>query len=317
MPRIEDVPPSMLERYFMKLFSIADANGDGVLQPAEFERLLQSSGFNFSQQQISDMMLAADTNRNGVIEYEEFVPVARSLLMGQQDVVDNFIDAVDEADARQQLMQGRNLPMFEREMKKKFLFADKSCTGTLDFKEFRNIVAQMGFPLSPVQTQELMRMVDVNADGKVNYEDFVSVALEMMVKVVIGKNASKLAPPQVQPLQAPSGVRSPPASSDIASLEGRVLAVQSRRIIRSKIKDLFNRMDTDNDGRLTLDELRSALGVQLVECIQATLDPSNDGRVTQYEMRRFFDQECSSAVHNGIPEHRYLEGIVDMLESAI
>merc|ERR1712188_281703 len=48
MPNLADVPDDMLERYFAKLFKVADANGDGVLQPAEFKRLLELSGFNFS-----------------------------------------------------------------------------------------------------------------------------------------------------------------------------------------------------------------------------------------------------------------------------
>ena len=63
-----------------KLFSIADVNGDGVLQPEEFENLLESCGFDLSEEQIAEIVEAADVNHDGVIEYSEFVPVAVDIL---------------------------------------------------------------------------------------------------------------------------------------------------------------------------------------------------------------------------------------------
>ena len=75
MPALSDVPPAMLERYFAKLFAVADVNGDGVLSPAEFKRLLELSGFNFPPETIRELLNAADVNHDGVIEYDEFVTV--------------------------------------------------------------------------------------------------------------------------------------------------------------------------------------------------------------------------------------------------
>ena len=69
-----------LEQYFSKLFSIADANGDGVLQPDELTQLLGLCGFNLSAEEIAQFVSEADTNHDGVIEYSEFVPVATKML---------------------------------------------------------------------------------------------------------------------------------------------------------------------------------------------------------------------------------------------
>ena len=71
MPDLADVPPAMLERYFQKLFQVADANGDGVLQPEELARLLELSGFNFSGAEVNELVDAADVNMDGVIDYDE------------------------------------------------------------------------------------------------------------------------------------------------------------------------------------------------------------------------------------------------------
>jgi len=318
MPRMQDVPPPMLERYFRKLFSIADTNRDGVLQPEEFKRLLELSGFNFSAVQIANLMDAADTNHDGVIQYEEFLPVALSLVNAQQTAVDSYISEQEEEAARQFLLKGQSQAVLERQMRKLFMFADRDSSGFLDFKEFRAVVTQMGVDLTQAQTDKLMRMIDVNRDGQINYEEFVPVAFELLVKVAAGTVQPQPMPttPAPAPASTMSSPSSPGVSSDIASLEGRVLAVQSRRIIRSKIKDLYGRLDTDNDGRLMLSEIAATFGQSVAQRLKATLDPNNDGRVTQYEMRRFFDQECSQAVENGHPEHKYLEGIVDMLQSA-
>ena len=69
-----------LDTYFTGLFAIADANGDGVLQPKELKRLLELCGFVLSAQQIAQFVSEADTNGDGVIEYKEFVPVATKML---------------------------------------------------------------------------------------------------------------------------------------------------------------------------------------------------------------------------------------------
>ena len=67
-----------------ELFTIADANGDGVLQPDELTKLLQMCGFELSAEEIAQFVTEADANQDGVIEYEEFVPVASKMLKAQK-----------------------------------------------------------------------------------------------------------------------------------------------------------------------------------------------------------------------------------------
>lgn len=263
-----------------------------------------------------------------------------SLLSAQQDIIDDYIDDSTEDSVRDYLLQGKTRDQLERHMRKMFLYADESCTGDLSTGEFKSAMAQMGLPLNASQITNLMRMVDVNRDGKVSYEEFVPVAFEVICKVLSGtvqppKPARAAAPaPAPAPVAKPTGwsaynnlYSSKTASEapmrkvevqgndEVASLEGRVLAVQSRRIIRSKIKDLFARLDSDKDGRLTAQELSAAFGSQIAQRIQKSMDANHDGRVTQFEMRRFFDDSCQAAVQSGVAEYKYLEGIVEMLES--
>ena len=76
--------PEHLNAYLKQLFSIADENGDGVLEPDELRTLLKLCGFDLSAKEIEDFVNAADTNHDGVIEYDEFVPVATKMLKSKK-----------------------------------------------------------------------------------------------------------------------------------------------------------------------------------------------------------------------------------------
>lgn len=82
LPSLSDVQPEWLEEYLTKLFHIADANHDGVLQRDELETLLRMSGFELDPKTINNLMAAADVNQDGVIDYQEFIQVAIGILIG-------------------------------------------------------------------------------------------------------------------------------------------------------------------------------------------------------------------------------------------
>jgi len=347
MPRLSEVPAEMLERYLAKLFAVADTNGDGVLQPDEFKRLLEMSGFNLSAQNIARLLDAADVNHDGVIEYEEFIPVALAML-DESKRAKSASNCVSEAQAQEMLLNTYTRPQLERMMKKTFLFADTDCSGYLDYQEFKNCLSSMGLPLTQSQASAVMMAVDVNRDGKVSYEEFVPLCFELIVKAMCDtvepiptqpKKPARVAAVPAEP-EAPVawdsystlyrsrgpaaalvskvtvGARSQqPHAADVASLEGRVLSVQCRRIIRSKVKDLFGQLDTDHDGQLSMDELSLAVGQSVAAQMMAVLDRNQDGFVSQYEMRRFFDDECARQVASGVPEYKYLENVVRILET--
>lgn len=237
-------------------------------------------------------------------------------------------------------MQDKTGPQLERTLKKMFLFADTDCSGYLDLQEFKNCITQVGLPITNNQLYQLMQLVDTNQDGKVSYDEFVPVAIELIVKVMTGQAQPTAAPappaapaapetPPKVPWSAYSSLyasRSPDASvsmvavgpdqGDIADLEGRVVSVQCRRVIRSRIKELFGILDKDLDGRLSVPELAEAFGRDFAQQLVVALDRNQDGYVSQYEMRRFFDDEAAAAAAQGVPEFEYLQNIVNMLQSA-
>ena len=57
------------------MLKIGDANGDGVLSPKELKTLLSLSGLELSPLTIDVMVGAADVNGDGMIDYDEFMPL--------------------------------------------------------------------------------------------------------------------------------------------------------------------------------------------------------------------------------------------------
>jgi Ca2+-binding EF-hand superfamily protein len=62
-------------------FSVFDVNGDGSLTPAEVQMTMKKLGFNKTLSQINQIVMKVDEDRNGVIDFLEFV----SLMQMQRD----------------------------------------------------------------------------------------------------------------------------------------------------------------------------------------------------------------------------------------
>ena len=85
VPVATDIPAAELDAYLRELFEIGDENQDGVLQPDEAIKLLSLSGLHFpAGMQIEELVARADLNGDGVIDYQEFVPLARSFIQGAE-----------------------------------------------------------------------------------------------------------------------------------------------------------------------------------------------------------------------------------------
>lgn len=56
-----------------KAFIQMDLNGDGKIEPKEFKVALGNIGANYSEEEITQLLKSLDTNKNGFIDYTEFL----------------------------------------------------------------------------------------------------------------------------------------------------------------------------------------------------------------------------------------------------
>merc|ERR1712159_230699 len=67
--------PEELQEFLLKIFEEADQDGSGTLSYKEFKEVIQTSKLSFSKQEIRRMLMEADENEDGYIDYNEFLPI--------------------------------------------------------------------------------------------------------------------------------------------------------------------------------------------------------------------------------------------------
>lgn len=61
-----------------EIFALTDRNGNGRIEAAELQAVMsQVSGEKISDAEITEMISEADTNKNGVVELNEFIEIMK------------------------------------------------------------------------------------------------------------------------------------------------------------------------------------------------------------------------------------------------
>lgn len=178
--RLEEWSYEDLTQYFKELFAIGDENGEGVLQPKEVHTLCAMSGFNLTTEILDTAIEEADTNKDGVIDYFEFVPMLLSLLRNGQNVVKL---SPELRDASAESLSSYFMCVFA--------IADVNQDGVLSKPEVKSVLTACGYELDEAHVSRLVEEADMNGDGLLQYDEFVPMILKML-----GKDDPLATPPQ-------------------------------------------------------------------------------------------------------------------------
>jgi calcium-dependent protein kinase len=133
-----------------KLFKILDTSGDGRLNIKELKEGFEKYyGKCLTEYELEKIMLNLDQDRNGYIEYEEFLRVAIN----------------------------HKTIMSERNLKFAFDSFDKNKDGKLTSEEIKSVLGTTG----KGYVNELISIIDSNKDGDISFSEFA----ELMRKVVL------------------------------------------------------------------------------------------------------------------------------------
>eukprot|EP00288_Rhodomonas_lens_P001440 CAMPEP_0177726846 /NCGR_PEP_ID=MMETSP0484_2-20121128/19997_1 /TAXON_ID=354590 /ORGANISM="Rhodomonas lens, Strain RHODO" /LENGTH=433 /DNA_ID=CAMNT_0019239443 /DNA_START=133 /DNA_END=1430 /DNA_ORIENTATION=- len=178
-----------LVQYLTNLFVQSDGDGNGVLDKAEFKRLMQGADLGLSSKQIKLLYSQADINEDGTIEYREFIPAcvelvismqARSKLRHQKEED----EAEAEAMAEDYFFHGMSKDELEFMIREAFTQADKDQSGELDLKEFQAFLKDIPLNLTKREINMAMMEVDTNQDGKVSLEEFIPLFHVIMIELI-------------------------------------------------------------------------------------------------------------------------------------
>ncbi|GJJ74566.1 hypothetical protein EMPS_06924 [Entomortierella parvispora] len=137
---------------FKEGFSLFDRKGNGTIASESLGDLLRALGQNPTQAQVRELVAKADPSGAGTIDFNTFLEI----LMRE--------DGFKPAGTYQEFING-------------FKVFDKEGNGFISAGELRYVLTSLGEKLTDAEVDELMKGVETDNSGKVNYEDFVKMIL--------------------------------------------------------------------------------------------------------------------------------------------
>ncbi|XP_048478432.1 calmodulin-A isoform X2 [Plutella xylostella] len=133
---------------FKEAFMLFDKDEDGTITMAELGVVMRSLGQRPSETELRDMVKEVDQDGNGTIEFNEFLQMMSKKMRG--------------ADG-------------EHELREAFRVFDKNNDGLISSVELRHVMTNLGERLSEEEVDDMIREADLDGDGMVNYDEFVTI----------------------------------------------------------------------------------------------------------------------------------------------
>ena len=133
---------------FKEAFSLFDKDGDGTITPNELGTVMRSLGQTPTEEELQVMINNVDADCNGIIYFQEFlIMMARKI----------------------------NSHECEEEIQEAFCVFDKDSNGFISAAELRQVMINLGEKQVEDQVDEMIREADIDGDGQVSYEEFVTM----------------------------------------------------------------------------------------------------------------------------------------------
>lgn len=134
---------------YKEAFNMYDKDHDGILSVQKLGAVLRALGHNPTEIEIQEMIDEIDSEGTGFIDFESFLDVVMSRDLDEED--------------------------HEVALREAFKMFDRDGNGYIDADELRLCMMNLGEKLTLEEVEEMIREVDVDFDGRMNYEEFVKL----------------------------------------------------------------------------------------------------------------------------------------------
>jgi len=135
---------------FKEAFDEFDRDGSGTISTKELLQVMRSIGQNPTEDEILELVMESDLNGDGTIDFQEFLEMMKR--------------KSSETDQTEELRQA-------------FRMFDRNKDGYVDAKELKKVTTTLGQTLTNEEVDAFMAEADIDGDGKLSYEEFVTMML--------------------------------------------------------------------------------------------------------------------------------------------
>ena len=129
-------------------FDLFDTTGNGVMEQKELKIALMTLGFEVTREEIRSLVSELDSNNASTIDFNEFVQIIQSLLVGRDTVA---------------------------ELTEAFKLFDIDGTGKITAKNLMDVVASMNEQLTEPEINEIIAEADKRGEGNITLEEFINL----------------------------------------------------------------------------------------------------------------------------------------------
>lgn len=184
---LDDMDMSLdeVESIIEDLFRKYDSDGNCYLDPHEFQALMEDlqQRLDFPPDEVLRFLAEADMNADGMIEYEEFIPLALQILQGmfaKKHLEQRMHDVQADADF---LVHGMSREELTEAVSYIFEKCDVDGSGILSKAEFVEALQSMELGLTRREINTILFKIDQDQDGNISYREFTPFAFDLLMKL--------------------------------------------------------------------------------------------------------------------------------------
>ncbi|KAJ8682428.1 hypothetical protein QAD02_018220, partial [Eretmocerus hayati] len=140
---------------FREAFRLFDKDGDGSITKEELGRVMRSFGQHARAEELRTMLEEIDIDGDGNVSFEEFV-----------EIVSNIGEGANSSSPADQSQE-------EQELRDAFRVFDKRNRGYITASDLRAVLQCLGEDLSEDEIEDMIKEVDVDGDGRIDFYEFV------------------------------------------------------------------------------------------------------------------------------------------------